>query len=160
MLGPTPDGRNSDIWTTADTTAQPDNVNNEPDGNQLQAAGTTLVTGEYAIDPTASNVSDLVAAALAAGYPVYTAFFCDTTFENLSPGQIAGAPNQNDPNGGGHATYLSGYITNSDGTRTFTLTNSWGTSWCSSGKCLVSEAWLAACWELYVMDVTVQKAAA
>jgi hypothetical protein len=160
MLGPTPDGRNSDIWTAADTTAQPENVNAEPDSDQLEAAGTTLVTGEYMIDPTAPNVSDLAAAALAAGYPIYTGFYVDSAFENLQPGQVAPAPNQNDPNGGGHAVFLSGYTTNPDGTRTFILTNSWGLGWCDQGRCLVSEAWLKACWELYVMDVQVQKAAA
>lgn len=160
MQGPTPDGRNSDIWTDQDTSSKPANVNNEPDGNQLQQAGTTLITGEFMVDPNATNVSDQVAAALASGYPVYTAFFCDSAFEQLQPGQIAHAPNQNDPNGGGHATYLSGYTTNPDGTRTFILTNSWGTSWCDNGRCLVSEAWLKACWELYVMEVQIQKAAA
>ena len=160
MLGPTPDGRNSDIWTAADTTAQPENVNNEPDGNQLQTAGTSIVTGEYAIDPTAANVSDVVAAAIASGFPVYVAFFCDSAFEQLQVGQIAQPPNTNDPNGGGHAVYLSGYTTNADGTRTFILSNSWGTGWCDNGRCLVSEAWLKATWELYVMDVQVQKAAA
>jgi hypothetical protein len=160
MQGPTPDGRNSDIWSDADTTAQPANVNNEVDANQLQAAGTTIVTGEYAIDPSAANVSDQVAAALAAGFPVYVAAFVDTAFEQLQPGQVAQPPNTNDPNGGGHAIYLSGYTTNADGTRTFILTNSWGTGWCDNGRCLVSEAWVKAAWELYVMDVQVQKAAA
>ena len=159
MQGPTPDGRNSDIWTAADTTAQPENVNNEPDGDQLEQAGTTIVTGEYMIDPAAPNVSDLAAAAISSGYPIYTGFFVDSAFENLQPGQVAQAPKQNDPNGGGHAVFLSGYTTNADGTRTFILTNSWGTSWCDQGRCLVSEAWLKACWELYVMDVQVQKAA-
>ena len=160
MLGPTPDGRNSDIWTAQDTTAQAPNVNNEPDGNQLQTAGTSIITGEYTIDATASNVSDIVAAAISAGFPVYTCFFCDSAFEALTVGQVAQAPNQNDPNGGGHATYLSGYTTNPDGTRTFILSNSWGTGWCDNGRCLVSEAWLKAVWEMYVMDVSVQKAVA
>jgi Papain family cysteine protease len=158
MQGPTPDGRNSDIWSEQDTTAKPANVNNEPDAAQLEQAGTTLVTGEYMITAGASNISDQVAAALAAGFPVYTCFFCDSAFEALTPGQVAQAPDQNDPNGGGHATYLSGYTTNSDGTRTFILSNSWGTSWCDNGRCLVSEAWLAQVWELYVIDVNVKVA--
>lgn len=160
MQGPTPDGRNSDVWSDADTSAQPPNVNSEPDANQLQQAGTTLVTGEYAISPSDANISDQVAASLAAGFPVYVATFVDTAFEQLQPGQVAQPPNQNDPNGGGHAIYLSGYTTNPDGSRTFILTNSWGIGWCDNGRCLVSEAWLKACWELYVMDVQVQKAAA
>ena len=160
MQGPTPDGRNSDIWSDQDTIEKPANVNNEPDGVQLQQAGTTIVTGEYIIDQTAKNVSDQVAAALSAGYTVYTCFFVDTAFEQLQPGQIAQAPDQNDPNGGGHAVYLSGYITNADGSRTFILSNSWGKSWCDNGRCLVSEAWLAQVYEMFVMDVVVQKAAA
>src|SRR5512135_1068853 len=153
MQGPTPDGRNSDIWSDQDTSSAPPNVNNEVDANQLQQAGTTLVTGEYAIDPTAPNVSDVAAAAIAAGFPIYVAAFVDTAFEDLQPGQVAQPANENDPNGGGHAIFLSGYKTNPDGSRTFILTNSWGTGWCDNGRCLVSEAWLKACWELYVMDV-------
>jgi hypothetical protein len=153
MRGPTPDGRNYDIWTPDEG---PDaNVNAEPDFAQLEQAATTIITGTHRIEEAAPDVVDQVAAAIAAGFPVYTAFFCDSAFESLTTTQIAGAPNQSDTNGGGHAVYLSGYDTASGGSRVFTLTNSWGTSWCLDGRCMVSEAWLRAVWDLLVGDVRV-----
>jgi hypothetical protein len=147
MGPPAPDGRHSDV--------DPATVNDELVVARLEAADTTIVTGEYRISATGKALSDQAAAAIAAGYPVYCGFFVDSAFEDLSPGQVAGAPNQADPTGGGHAVYLSGYATRADGSRTFVLTNSWGESWCDDGRCLVSEAWLAAAWELWVIDVVI-----
>lgn len=154
MAGPAADGRNSDC--------DPATVNDELDVARLEAAATTVITGEYRITvggAPGASLSDQVAAAIAAGFPVYVGFFVDSLFEDLQPGQVAQAPNEADPNGGGHAVYLSAFTTNADGSRTFTLTNSWGTGWCDQGRCLVSEAWLAAAWELWVVDVKVQKGA-
>lgn len=151
----TPDGRNYDIWTPADT-AEPPNVNDEPTINQLMIAGTTLVTGAYRIDPTAANASDQAAASISAGFPLYVGFYVDSAFESLGPSDIAQPPNEHDPNGGGHAVILAGYRTNTEGQREFLLVNSWG-SWCDDGCCWVSEAWLAATWEMWVLDVAVQK---
>ena len=149
IAAPSPQGFNSDV--------DPSNVNDDPDLEGLELSGTFLVAGEYLIDSSASDVSDVVAAAIASGLPVWTAFFCDTAFEDLKPGQVAGVPNYGDSEGGGHAVYLSGY-SGPKGTRVFTLTNSWGPDWCDKGRCLVSEAWLAATWSLYPMAVTVKGA--
>ena len=145
-------GRHSDV--------DPATVNDEADLARLEEAATTIVTGDYRIEGSGQNLSDQVAAALAAGFPVYVGFFVDSAFEALQPGQVAGAPDQNDPNGGGHAVILTGFSTAADGTRTFTLRNSWGAGWCNGGTCLVGQAWLDAAWEFWVLDVTVKKGAA
>lgn len=151
----TPDGRNSDVWTAADTTAQPANVNAEPAVAQLEQAATYLVAGAYGITID-STTSAVCAAAIQAGFPIYVGFFCDSGFEAWKKGDAPyGAPNQNDPNGGGHAVFIDGFTTNADGTRTWRLVNSWGESWGDDGACLVSDAFLLACWELHVLQVTV-----
>ena len=144
---PTSDGRLSDV--------EPSNVNSEPGFIQLEQAALRPVVGPYGLDPTSSSASDTIAAALAAGIPVAIAAFVDTAFENLQPGHVAGAPNQADPQGGGHAIYLSGYQTQPDGSRAFILTNSWGVGWCNAGRCLVGPAWLAAAWEAWPVSVVV-----
>ena len=100
----------------------------------------------------------MCAAAIASGFPVFVGFFVDSAFEQLSPGQVAPAPNENDPNGGGHAVYLSAFK-RVNGKRLFTLTNSWG-NWCDNGQCLVGDEWLAKVWDLLVMDVGVVQGAA
>jgi len=150
----TPDGRNYDIWTANDGPATP-NVNNEPDAAQLEAAATTLVTGAYRIDNGAPTASDQAAAAIVAGFPLYAGFFVDSAFEALGPNGVAGPPNENDPNGGGHAVFLAGYRTNAAGAREWLLVNSWGTGWANDGTVWCSTAWLAAAWETWILDVAV-----
>lgn len=138
----TSDGRFSDCEVAT--------VNDEPDVSALIASGQKLVVGPYGVDPSTANVSDVLAAAIVAKIPLGTAEFVDTAFEQLQAGQVAGAPNQSDPNGGGHATLLTGYRPNPSGVgRQFKLRNSWGASWCDEGYVWVSPAWLAAVWELH-----------
>lgn len=144
-MGPDDGGRLSDIG--------PDNVNAEPDLGGLEISGQKLIVGPYLVDPTSSTASDTLAAAIVVGIPIVIGFFCDTAFENLQAGQVAGAPDQNDPNGGGHAVFLYGY-SGTAGSRIFNLRNSWGTSFCDRGDCLVSEAWLNAAWEAFPMVVS------
>lgn len=146
------DGRYSDC--------DPSSINDEPDMAKLEQAATTLVTGAYRIDPAASTASDQIAAALMSGFPIYVGFYVDSAFENLTPEQVATSPNEADPNGGGHAVYLSGYRTNAAGKREFRLTNSWGQSWCDNGQCWVSEEWVHDTWEMWVTDVSVRAGAA
>ena len=152
--GLTPDGRLSDIWSAMDISGvmdavSPPNVNDEPALQDLLASAQRLVVVQYGVDPTAPTASDVIAASLANKIPVQMAFFVDSAFQQLQPGQVAGAPNLNDPQGGGHAVYLIGYQTQSDGSRVFTLQNSWGQGWCNGGTCLVGPAWLAAAWEAW-----------
>jgi hypothetical protein len=146
------EGRNSDVDQA--------NVTEEPDVDALEDAAMTLVTGAYRIDPVAQNASDQIASAISSGFAIYTGFFVDTAFENLTPTQVAGAPNEADPQGGGHAVYLSGYRTNAMGAREFRLTNSWGAGWCDHGCCYVSEQWAQRAWEMWVIDVKVIRGAA
>jgi Papain family cysteine protease len=147
--GPSPDGRNSDIWTANDTTAQPPNVTIPASAAEL-AALTKFALGSNSIDPAAPNLSDLLASCLAAGGVVYLGTEVGQAFEQLQ-GQTVAQPDTvaNDPNGGGHALIIVGYRTMPDGTRQFKVQNSWGESWDDAGECWASLAWCAACWELH-----------
>ena len=171
--GPSPDGRNSDVWTAQDvegmTNAPLPNVNDEPDGQQLETAASDPLSGAYTIDLTASNAVQVGVAALATGFPLYVGAFVDSAFMSLQFGQIAQAPNQNDPNGGGHAIFLIDRrpSTAVPGTTEFLLRNSWG-PWAGAlasndGMVWVSQAWYLACWEIWILDealVATQKAVA
>lgn len=127
------------------------NVTAQPDLAGLEQAGQKTIVGPYGVDPKAPNLSDTLAAALASGIPVETAFGVDDAFEHLQSGQVAGAPSGAIL--GGHAVFLSGYELRSDGTRAFWLTNSWGGGWCDRGRCLVGDAWLAAAWEFWPLVI-------
>lgn len=153
LVQATPDGRFYDLWTDADTGAGTGNVNDEPGFAQLEQAGTRLVSGPYGIDPTAQNAAASIAAAIASGIPVEIAGFVDSAFMSLTKGQVMGAPNQSDPNGGGHAIWLWGYDTMADGSLVFTLRNSWGAGWCDGGNCLVGPAFIASLWEAWPVAV-------
>jgi hypothetical protein len=141
MQAPTSDGRYSDI--------EPANVNSEPAVLDIEIAAAHVLDGPYAVDLTAASAWNVMKAALAAGLEIDIAFFADTAFENLQSGQVAGAPDTSDPNGGGHSVRLSGYT--ADGNAI--LTNSWGSSWCNAGRCLVGPAFIAAIWEAWVVSV-------
>jgi C1A family cysteine protease len=69
---------------------------------------------------------------------------------------VAGAPNQSDPQGGGHATLITGYRTNAAGLREWKLRNSWGASWCEAGYCWCSAEWLTAVWELHPLAMVLE----
>lgn len=163
IVDQSPDGRFSDIWGPDDGSA-PSNLNDEPEVIDLETAADVIVkldVASHAIPATDPNASDLMAAALDADppLPIEACGFVDTAFMNMTPGQVAGAPNEADPNGGGHAFWFSAYRTNARGEREFKLENSWGT-WCENGACWVSMAFVRALWAMYVMDVTVRKEAA
>jgi hypothetical protein len=130
----------------------PDGIFPEPSRAQVEIAGADLVSGEYSIDvDTAAPVT--CALALDKGIPVWVGTFVDTAFERLGPNDVAQPPNTDDANGGGHALYLSGYRTASDGTLEFRVENSWGTGWADGGAVWASQAWLLACWTLFPMAV-------
>ncbi len=147
----TPDGRFFDLWTSAE--AANANVNNEPDLMDLEAAGTRIIVGPYAVDPNSPNATQILQAALAAKIPVQVATFVDTAFMSLPPGAIAGAPNTADPQGGGHALFLHGYETLSSGEVVFHGTNDWGTGWSSGGRFLAGPSFMSTCWEFWPVAV-------
>lgn len=162
FAGPSPDGRNSDLWTAADVAgvpnAPPANVNLEADVEQLEGASNDPLSGAYTIDLTASDAVTKAVAALTAGFPLYCGFFCDTAFMNLQAFQIAQVPNQQDPNGGGHAVSIVDFRPSKTvpGTYEFLLRNSWG-NWAGGnsagdGMVWVSQAFFLAMWECWIWD--------
>lgn len=148
--GPSPDGRNSDVWTANDTSVPP-NVCVAATAAEVGAAFEHVYAGLglNSIDPAGPNVSDLVAACLAAGGAVYLGTQVGQAFEKLDGATVAQPDPANDPNGGGHALALVGYRAASDASRQFRVQNSWGESWDDAGECWASLAWLQACWELH-----------
>jgi hypothetical protein len=137
----TPNGRNSDCDL--------DTVNDDIDLAAVESAGTLLAPGPYAIDPRASDAEALVQAALSANIVVRVDAFVDTSFEQWSAGSTPiPAPNENDPNGGGHAIYIVAWNVGQ-----YVIRNSWGTSWGASGDAIVSSAWIQAAWGLYPWTV-------
>jgi hypothetical protein len=173
FLGPSPDGRNSDIWTAADVANIPNapapNVANEPDGSQLEEAASDPLAGAYTIDLTASDAVSKAVASITSGYTLYVGTFVDTAFMNLQNGQIAQPANQQDPNGGGHALYIADFRPSKTkpGELEFLVVNSWG-PWAGGnedddGMVWASQEWLLACWECWCLDETLvpqRKAAA
>lgn len=139
------DGRNSDCGL--------DTCNDNLDLAKVESASVLLAPGSYAIDPQASNAESLVQAALAAKIPVRVDAFVDMVFENWSPGdKPVPTPNDNDPEGGGHAIYIVGWGL-SGSVAHYIIRNSWGISWGDGGDVLVSSAWLRAAWGLYPWTV-------
>ncbi|HLK36901.1 MAG TPA: C1 family peptidase [Polyangiaceae bacterium] len=145
IQAPTSDGRFSDCENDPSSGVFP-----EPDPTQLQRV--MQVTGEYSI-PVDSSAPATVATCIDAGIPVQVGIFIDTAFEELSAGHVAQPANERDPNGGGHAMYISGYRTNSAGELEFRVENSWGSTWCEGGACWASTAWLLSAWELFPVAV-------
>lgn len=142
-IGPSPDGELGDVPNDP-----PDNTFPEPDLTSLEKSGETPGDAEYSLDMSSTDLVDMAAATIDAGMPIRTGFFCDSAFMQLGPNDIAQAPNVNDPQGGGHSTYLRAHRL-VGASRQFRLTNSWGTSWADRGEVWVGEAWLRACWDLF-----------
>jgi hypothetical protein len=155
MKGPTPDGRNSDLWTPLDIegipNAPPANVNDEPNGAQLIAAAVDPLAGAYTI---ATDDIDTLAQSLASGVPVLTGGDVDQAFEDAGASTIVQAPTTSL---GGHDLYLAGYRPSSTvtGTTEFLVVNSWGTTWAANGTVWASEAWVRSRWDLWPMNLNV-----
>lgn len=141
----TPDRR----WSDCDT----DTVNDNLDLAKVEAASVLVAPGSYAINPQSTTAEALVQAALSSKILVRVDAFVDMVFEDWIPGRApVPAPNENDPNGGGHAIYVVGWDRYSAG-NVYIIRNSWGTSWGDGGDVLVSSAWLQAAWSLYPWTV-------
>ena len=133
-------GRNSD--------ADGATVTREPSLPDLEAA--MPVVGPYAIDPGGGNVSDIVAAAIVAGHPVWVGAGCSDAEEQWAKGAAPlDAPPADAP---GHATLIDSYNT-VGGVRVFGKLGSWGASYGNAGRCLVSVAWLQAAWWMRPMII-------
>ena len=124
----------------------------EPVVAELHVAAADLIAGEYQI-PVDANAPNTVAACIDTGIPVWLGTFVDSAFENLGASDVAQAPDESDPKGGGHAMYISGYRTAADGSFEFHVENSWGSGWAANGSVWASSAWLKACWNLWPFAV-------
>jgi hypothetical protein len=155
--GNSPDGRFSDIWTANDTTAKPANVCLDVTPTE-KAAELDQAFGEHTIDLTAPDALDVCMAALTASppAPIVVGTWVGPAFENATPTDVVGPETQdNAPDGGGHAIRIVGYRT-IGGVRSWLVSNSWGLNWCASGRVWVSDAWVLACWEAWVMNCTLK----
>jgi len=137
------------------------NVNDPPTLAEDEESARDLLVGAYAI-ANGSNLGAHIADAIANHKaPVIIGVYVDTAFEqwgeNASPSKapLDGAPDASDPNGGGHCMYIIGYRTESTGSLSFQIRNSWGPDIGVHGDWWVTERWLAAAlWEAYALDVT------
>jgi hypothetical protein len=136
----TPDGRRSDIWTTADLqqagiVGVPANDGYRPTAAEDLECAKHLVLGAYLIDTGSPFFTAIVAATLTAAKPVAVTCFVDMTFERWGDSDVAkakpldGSPNYQDPKGGGHYLTAMAHRTEADGRLAFLLVNSWGAVW-------------------------------
>jgi len=157
MAAPTPDGRNSDIWSAIDVAgvnnAPAANVNSEVDFLTLEQAGQKLIVGEYRIDESASDLVALAQQCLAVGKaPIGVGIFVDSQVMNFTASSApVGPPNTNDPNGGGHWICIVGYRASTmvPGTVDWEIVNSWGDSYGDAGHFWAQQAWIQSASDLY-----------
>jgi hypothetical protein len=183
MAAPTPDGRNSDVWSLDDVrglpNAPPANVNDEEDIASFEADALTVVTGEYRILETASDVITQMCAALSGVGTLQNGVPCAVGFGGFVDGAVmdwkAGDPpltkfDTSDPRGGGHWFCKSSYSTghfNGYVKRVFRVINSWGADYGDRGHFEVTEDWVyqqvpMGCdiYPFHVADVSPKKVAA
>ena len=134
------DGRNSDV---PEGSPFP-----EPRPLEVELQGQHLVVGPYSI-PVDSNADVRVAQCLDAGIVVWNGGLVGSATQNLQPGQIEQPTPESDSTAGGHARFIRGYRENASGQLEFLVRNSWGASWCGTGECWASTAWLLAQWDLW-----------
>jgi len=145
-MGWSPDGLYCDVTN--------DNLNAEPDLEQLELDGESLIIGAYEIRSTGAQKLRDIRDCIASGVPVRVDSFVDRAFEEWTPKRPPiGVPDYSDPEGGGHALYAIGFA----GTAVV-VRNSWGADWGDNGNILVSAAWIAQC-DAYAWDVQKEMAA-
>lgn len=128
-----------------------DNSFPEPNFAQLVKGAQRFMTGEYKIAVNA-EAPRWIAACLDSNVLVWDGFFCDSAFEGLGPNDVAGAPDESDPNGGGHSTLYAAYrIVN--GAIQALKVNSWGKAWALNGTVWCDEAHITAEWQLWPFTV-------
>lgn len=150
----TPDGRFSDCVGPGDVRDLPGalpNIQLRPTAPQDIAAQHNRLVGAYAIEPSDTLFTALLAACLTQERPVAACIFVDSAFEAwgedsppATKAPLDGHPDWNDPNGGGHyvvivahktvtaemaAEWASQGVTIAVGTLVFLIWNSWGNGW-------------------------------
>jgi len=149
MIGPTSDGRNSDIENMGQNGVPliAGGQFPEPDTRLIQEGASTLISGEYSI-PIGSDTALAMALCLDAGVPIWTGGPVAQPFEDLGPSQVATAADV--VNGSGHAMYVRGYRMIGPAFQ-FLIVSSWG-SW---GERWVDESFVQTFWQAWPMAVKV-----
>lgn len=136
------------------TDVTPENVNVEPALLDLETDANTLVAGEYRLDLNSTMAIKDACSLLDAGIPLARGSFVDSAYENYRYGDIVGVPNEADPNGGGHATVITGYYVNPDGSVDFDDKTSWGDAFGGDhGHVRISQGCFLSSWDVYPMSI-------
>lgn len=146
---PTPDGRNSDIWSADDTSATPPNVNAKPTLLDLETAGLVLPVKPLRVDETSSDFGGQIKGAIDGKTAGGVGIFVDVA--NFMQWNPASGPirtiNTSDPNGGGHWLEFDYYYTLA-GELVVGGANSWGDSWPNGGASNGSPFFRSGSWEM------------
>jgi len=134
-----------------DISEDPEVLNAEPTLLDEEEASKFVPVGDLAIEDCSYGrpVNDVIAEivkALTAPKPMAVGFgtFVDSKFMNhRASDPPMGACNLADPYGGGHAISIMGHRTESNGTVSLLVDNSWGPDWCDSGAIWVSPAFIS-----------------
>jgi hypothetical protein len=147
---PTPDGRESDIWSSADVQGgQRENVNDKPSLLDLETAGLRLDTKVARVDEGTVDFGAQIQTLLENKCSLGVGIFVDTTnFMGWNPakGPITQI-NVNDPQGGGHWLDLD-YTYYSKGVQIVGGINSWSAEWPTIFGMSTSSLWLPGGWEM------------
>jgi hypothetical protein len=149
MRGPTPDGRNSDIWTAEDIEgipgAPPPNVSLRPTMRDDEESALDLVTGPVQLSPAAPDFPEQIASRIFSDHVgTIVGLHATPQLENWT----AGSPALQDVSGftgtDGHGMAVTDYRTNaSTGLLEFWARSSWG-AWGEFGGLWLSRAFLVA----------------
>lgn len=147
----TPDGRVYDLWSAADVAgvpnAPPPNVGDRPTAAEDEASQADLVLGVTLLDPAQPDWEDQVCASIDHDKaPVGVGIHATRAFEEYGDAWTSAAPAFADPSGAtttdGHWVGLYAYRTETDGSRSYWLGNSWGPWGDENGGIWVTGAWL------------------
>lgn len=149
-----PDGRVSDVWSAGDVAgipnAPPANDGARPTAKDDEASQARIVVGVERLDPAQADFEDQVASSIANDKaPVGVGIHATAAFEawgdSVTPGKAPLADATGFSGTDGHWVGVYDYRTESDGSRSFWIANSWG-AWGECGGIWVTGAWLrAAC---------------
>lgn len=146
---PTPDGRNSDIWSQADAPNVAENVNSKPSLLDLEQSSVTLSSVPLRVDEASPDFGAQIQKCLAAGIAGGVGIFVDTTnFMGWNPAQGPITKiNLSDPDGGGHWLDID-YTYFRNGVQIVGGINSWSEQWPTPFGSVSSPMWLPGGWEM------------
>lgn len=130
--GPLAAGMNSDILTGPTS----------PGLDQLVQAAMAPQVGEYRIDETASDWTELACIAIDNGIPVYIGLSVGPIYDSWVPSMPPIDVPEPAGQGAGHAVRLDAYSTTQTGTRVFSSPGQYGTGYADKGVWLLTDAGL------------------